>query len=374
MLIRNAMLRFLNHFGYWLMYAEDKRHQYRYGPREAHILRQARFLQLPKETFPYIGIDIDEPGSACFWMDQGFPIPTIAMVSPDTANSLLMWELTVPVTLPREPFRGVPNLLPFDYFRAIRKAYTKALGGDSAYPGRSVKNPFYANLSGRIIPCEDGIIHDVYKTHWTDVTYSLGELAEYVELERRRYQPDQLYDPSSRLKSMFNYSAHDSYAAVHDCSTEEEFRSAVAEIVMGYWHRFRQEPKDHALEESEAERCIRDITKWTWKRRHQKWLKRFKYEIGVMEYEPINRDEMSDEEIAFEVINRQSAAAKRTHKRQKDKTIKSIEIACKKLMNQKRRLTQKNIALESGLNVKTIRRHSDSVDHIKRQCHMDSIK
>jgi hypothetical protein len=348
-----------------MLYADSKQHEYRYGPREVHILRQARFIQLPKNYFPYLSVDIDIPGSAYDWSDQGLPIPTISMVSPDTAHALLMWELTNPVTLPREQFDGVTNLKPFDYFKAIKKAYTRALDGDPAYAGRSVKNPFYANLSGRTIPCADGIIYDVYKTTWFNRTYSLAELAKFVELEHKRYQPENLYDPSSRLKSMFNYSAHDSYAAVHNYSTEEEFRSVVTEIVMGYWHEFKQESKDHPLTEAEAERCIRDITRWTWQRRHQKWLKRFTYEIGVMDYDPINRDELSDEEIAVEIANRKSAAAKRTHEKRKEKTIKSIENACRKLKCQNKKLTHKNIAGESGLSVKTIRRYCNRVELIK---------
>lgn len=356
---REAMMRFLQHVGKYFMYSAGYGHQYKWGARDADLLRKARFIQLPKERLPYINLDLDWPGSARVWIDEGFPSPTIVVISPRTSHSLLMWELAIPVTIPNVHFTGVANLKPYKYFNAVRAGFNKSLGGDAAFSGHCIKNPFYANLKNEILQTGNGIILDQWKTHWIDVTYSLTELAEYVELENRRYKPEKLFDPSSRLKSMFNYAAHDAYSAVHHCKTLEEFKAKATEIVMGYYHQFKQIEKNHPLEKAEAERVIRSIVPYVWQRRDKKWMKKFKYNIGAMKLEPIDYSALNSTEVDDEITKRQSLAARYTHTIRRNATEQKIKSACLHLLQNGERLTYKNVAESASVSISTVKRYKE---------------
>lgn len=363
---REPARRFISHFGKWIMNSKNKHEKYTYAINDVDTWSEAQFIHLPKNELRYIGIDLDWEGSASVWIDEGFPEPTITIISPETSHSKLFYELATPVTLPFGNFAGRANLKPYHYFKSVKAGLTLAMGGDPGYSGGTMNNPFYKNPRKEILVTEDGIVERKWKVHWADRTYDLDYLAEFAKPVPRDFKHDGLFDDAGRALTMFHLTRTDAYRAVHGCVTQGQFAEKVLSIAMDHWLVLRQIAKDHPLEEREAVNVANSVTKYVWLHRNDEWLKRFKWNVGALQYYPIDKGDVPADDIKQEIARRQSAGAKHTHSVRTEKTEERIRIACEKLKSANTKVTRKSIALKTGLGVSTMSKYKDIIKEYKQ--------
>jgi len=123
-----------------------------------------KYIQLnsPKEI-SWLIFDIDRPGAAWAWEWSVLPPPTFSVINPRNGHAHLLYGLNTPVAL-----SDLARNAPIRYAAAIEAAFGLALDSDPRYGGLMVKNP----------------LHPHWKLISRDVSYDLGELAEYVDLNR----------------------------------------------------------------------------------------------------------------------------------------------------------------------------------------------
>lgn len=357
--------RFISHFGKWIMQSKNKHEKYTYGINDIETWSTAQFIHLPQNVFRYIGIDLDWEGSASIWMDEGFPEPTITIISPETSHSKYFYELKTPVTLPHEKFIGRANLKPYNYLKYVKKGLTLAMGGDMGYSGCTMNNPFYKNPRGEVIITEDGIVERKWKVHWADCTYDLDYIAEFAKPIPRIFKHDDLFTDIGREKTMFHLTRHDAYRAVHACTSREQFSEKVMCIAKEHWQVLRLVEKDHPLEEREAVNVANSVSKYVWLHQHDSWMKKFKWNLGALQYTPIDRSDTTDDDVKQEIARRQSAGAKHTHKVRTEKTEERIRIACEELQSENMKVTRKNISLRTGIGISSMAKYKDIIKHYK---------
>jgi len=108
--------------------------------------------------------DIDTEGGGAAWIEAELPAPNLVVVNPHNGHAHLIYLLGAWV---QTDFGDPSRLKVIRYAAAIERAYTAALGADSAYAGRFHHNP----------------LSDAYVTKvGRDKPYSLTELAQYVDL------------------------------------------------------------------------------------------------------------------------------------------------------------------------------------------------
>lgn len=115
--------------------------------------------------------DVDIPGAAFAWEQANLPAPTVTVVNPANAHAHLFYGLTTPVCM-----SDAARDAPIRFAAAVQAAFRAKLGADPAYVGLVAKNP----------------LHAAWRTLWVQHLYDLGELAEYVDLLRRRPQREAL--------------------------------------------------------------------------------------------------------------------------------------------------------------------------------------
>lgn len=203
------------------------------------------YIQLnPPCLAGWLIFDIDREGGALGWEDANLPPPTVAVGNPENGHAHVFYALAVPVCT-----STAGRQHPLDYLVAVEYAYRQKLGADAAFTGRLAKNP----------------VHD----HWRVYepancpVYTLGELAEYVDLPKRL--------PGRR----------ESLGYGRNCSLFEDLRKWAYVAIRQYWRPGGQEmwteacvrqaqlwnTFDHAepLEWSEVKGIARSVSRWTWK-------------------------------------------------------------------------------------------------------------
>ncbi len=108
--------------------------------------------------------DIDTEGGGAAWIEAELPAPNFIVINPSNGHAHLIYLLGAWV---QTDFGDSRRLKVVRYAAAIERAYSAALGADTAYAGRFHHNPLscaYVTKIGREAP------------------YSLDELARYVDL------------------------------------------------------------------------------------------------------------------------------------------------------------------------------------------------
>lgn len=362
---RDAMERYLKYIGYKFMYSQNKHEAYQYGERSSDILKHAHFIHLPKNKFQYIGIDLDWEGSASLWMDEGYPEPTITIVTCESGHSKYFYELKVPVTLPLIIGYSSINIVPYKYYKHVKHGLDKAFGGDSAYSGGTMNNPFLKIKSPKYSEIFDGAFQSKWIVHWSDKTYDLNYLSEFTKNTPRDYRKDTTIDITNRHDAMFHLTRLDTYKIAKVCHTFEELLSKVISIALNHWDELRLIQKDHPLEETEAHSVARSVTKWVWPRKDEPWLKRFTWDLGKLGFDKIDYDNLSKEEVALEISDRQRKGASYTHQKRRSETETMIRNTCERFSTTGMKLTLVNISKESGVSTSTLSRYKKLIDEYK---------
>lgn len=71
-----------------------------YKNSDDYLITKVQFVHMPTHRRNYVALDIDEEGGAAIWWEQGFPEPTITIISPDTCHCKFLYELKNPVMYP----------------------------------------------------------------------------------------------------------------------------------------------------------------------------------------------------------------------------------------------------------------------------------
>ena len=109
--------------------------------------------------------DVDRPGAAVLWEDQGLPPPSWAAVNRENGHAHLVWGLSVPVLVDSPDLRQAP----MRYLCAVESAFRARLQADQGYSGLITKNP----------------AHPLWKTlRGPQLGYELGDLADWVDLPK----------------------------------------------------------------------------------------------------------------------------------------------------------------------------------------------
>lgn len=149
----------------------------------------------------WLAFDVDHADGATAWDRLSAPPPTLAVENPANGHAHLLYALQAPV--PRtEAARARPLL----YLAAAQEGIRRKLGADPGYSGHLCKNPLHSRWSTKA---------------WAG-TYSLAELAEWVDLPRIADMKKRVADPD--------------YAGLgRNCELFERLRKPAYSLVRRFW-------------------------------------------------------------------------------------------------------------------------------------------
>lgn len=192
--------------------------------------------------------DIDRPGGGLAWEDGNLPPPSWAAVNKQNGHAHLAYGLGAPVLTASMEARQAP----LRYLNAVEMAFRARLQGDAGFSGLITKNP----------------AHPLW---WTlrgpQLAYELGELAEWVDLERFKARPGvQVAEVGlGRNVTVFDFVRLWSYKNVR------RFKSQQGGFV--HWQKAvldrcgaRNGDFPYPLDPRELYHIARSVAKWTWQR------------------------------------------------------------------------------------------------------------
>ncbi len=209
-----------------------------------------QYIQVNPARLKYwMVFDVDRKDAAYAWEDANLPPPAWAAVNKQNGHAHLAWGLSAPVSS-----GDASRIAPMRYAAAIEAGFREKLHADVGYSGLITKNP----------------LHQLWKTlRITDHLYDLGELAEYVDLDRFRLKGKKKPEPVGLGRNclLFDELRNWSYSAVrrHRGSRiytlwESECLSKALELNSVFAAPFSP------LHEKECLNLAKSIAKWTWKR------------------------------------------------------------------------------------------------------------
>lgn len=209
--------------------------------RPAATALQHRHIQpnAPLEV-AWLVFDVDYSGAAFVWERQNLPPPSLTVVNPVNAHAHLFYGLTTPVGM-----SDAARDAPIRFAAAIQAAFQAKLRADPGYAGLIAKNPF----------------HSDWRVLWVQHLYDLGELAEYVDLPKRRPQREVL--GLGRNCAIFDALRAWSYQWVREyqrnSASFEQWQRAVlgqAEMMNAF---------TVPLSFNEVKAVAKSVAKWTWR-------------------------------------------------------------------------------------------------------------
>ncbi len=200
--------------------------------------------------------DVDKPRQPepfFSWDLAGLPPPNWISMNPGNGHCHLVYEIEDPVSLAGESRSG-------RYLSAIETAYGAALKADPAYHGNLVKNPAHP---------------DWWSYRLRGKMYSLGELADWIELPKKKkssVRTDEYIFYLGRNCAVFEIARKEAYSIVRGYWSQGGyvgFRKEVLGIVEGAWEAIQKSElwggKDHPYRIHEIKNTTDSIARWTWK-------------------------------------------------------------------------------------------------------------
>lgn len=228
-------------------YATDNL-QWGIRPMPQAVAVQKRHIQPNPPCLNYwLVFDVDRPDAAMRWEELNLPAPTWVARNPENGHAHLAYGLAVPV-VSSDAARAAPLRLA----AAIQAAYTDALGADVNYSGLICKNPLHPDW--QVLWFYRGE-HDLY---------SLGDLADYVELSRFCDRRRRVSDVGlGRNCTLFERLRQWAYRAVRGYWRPGGFADWQAAVVSkaGSYNTF-PEP----LQSAEVRAVAKSVGKWVWQR------------------------------------------------------------------------------------------------------------
>lgn len=143
--------------------------------RPAEIAKRYRLIQCNKKTdLKWIVLDVDRPTAHFDWQERAVPSPNFTVMNPKNGHCHYIYGLETPVYLQMEA-----NQNPMRYAASVDIALTHKLEADLNYSKLIAKNPLHPYWT---------------TTCWREKTYTLDELADYLDLsayqDKRKRLPE----------------------------------------------------------------------------------------------------------------------------------------------------------------------------------------
>ena len=209
--------------------------------RPAATALQHRHLQpnAPLEA-AWLVFDLDYPGAAFAWEKANLPPPTLTVSNPKNGHAHLFYGLTTPVST-----SDAARDAPIRYAAAVEAAFLAKLCADTGYAGLIAKNPF----------------HDAWRALWVQHLYDLGELAEYVDLSKRRRRSEAI--GLRRNCMLFDELRAWAYQWVREYKRNAANAEQWHRAVLGQAEKLNCFPVPLSFNEVKA--VAKSIGKWTWR-------------------------------------------------------------------------------------------------------------
>lgn len=191
--------------------------------------------------------DVDRAGAGIAWEDAMLPPPSWASVNRENGHAHLVWGLTAPVLVDSPDMRQAP----LRYLCAVEAAFRAKLEADQGFAGLITKNPS----------------HPLWKTlRGPRMDYDLGELSEYVDLDRFKLKPGTKIEQVGLGRNvwLFDTLRHWAYIAVR---RHRDIRNFIVWQAEAY-DRALTYNGDLAtpLDPRECYHIAKSVSKWVWAR------------------------------------------------------------------------------------------------------------
>lgn len=192
----------------------------------------------------WLVFDIDNINALYAHHDNHAPPPQLIVVNPANGHAHLFYKLSEPVGK-----WGKSSIKPIMYLTAVYNALAKKLGADAGYSGNICKNPA-------------ADMWDTYTPNDAPESYSLGDLAEWLELDTWHNTAKSIKKQAAndtafgRNVSLFHGIRHDCYALTNKHSGRALLREIVA-LADAYNTRF-----DTPLPSNEVMNTARSIYRY----------------------------------------------------------------------------------------------------------------
>ena len=266
------------------------------------------------------------------WEQAGLPDPNLIVRNQDNRKCHIHYAINPVCT------SDAARPKPLYYCESVSLAYTHALESDPRYSGLITKNPFHS----------DWHVHELH-----DHVYSLGELADYVELQtsyrtRKRAANSAVYG-IGRNCTLFDRTRFWSYDHVMDYRQSHNYSQWLAAVLeKAETYNDFPEPLPH----SEIRATARSVAKWVWTKYvpNDKRVRR-----GAM------AESLAGSQIDLDLKTKQRLSARRTNETQRANTRESIIEAVGRLITAGKRVSVRALAAEAGMSTRTIQNHKDLI-------------
>lgn len=206
---------------------------------KSHAIKHAYIQPNHPSICRWLVFDIDDPNALFAYYDNDLPPPQFIVKNELNGHAHVGFRITTEVGI-----GGNSSVKAMQYLASVQQALRIALGADASYGGNLVKNP-----------CYDSPSHQVYIIKGAQPSYSLAELAEYLDLQPVQQEPsnDSGY---GRNVSVFDYVRQQAYQLAQDHSYSELER-VLTTIAEQYNQRF-----DVPLIANELKHIVRSIARY----------------------------------------------------------------------------------------------------------------
>lgn len=304
--------------------------------RPRHLALNFPYMQINRVGMSsWLIFDLDH-SNPLIWEDAGLPPPNLIVQDRNSGHSHLFYAI-IPVCT-----NDNARQRPIDYKNAIYEAFSRRLNSDPAYRGPVAKTPG----------------HPWWKT-WElhNTTYELGELADYVELEQKRWGsgPDLDAVSHSRHCMLFEKLRWYAYSIVNEEREKGSYGhfSRALEHYANSSNSFKKTAGFSSdLTVAQVRATVKSVARWTWN--HYRGSSKCARGIMAGEFS-----------LAMTLDEKQRASATRTHKARVTASIQKIQGAYQQLLAKGEKVTLVALARIAGLTRQTVAKYRNHLPQEK---------
>ena len=207
---------------------------------------ERKYIQInPPQTALWLAFDVDRPAGGLAWQAANLPQPAWSCTTRKNGHGHLVYGLEMPV-------RGTDlSNKAVRYLEAVKEGYRRKLGADPGFAGVLTKNPRHP----------DWMVERGLQKLWT-----LGELAEYVDLPSTRFlsfRQHEVIGGLGRNCDTFDRLRFWAYRSIdgHRKNGQQDWECAVSEKLCNL-----NELNSPQLNGNELKHIARSVQTWVWNR------------------------------------------------------------------------------------------------------------
>jgi len=286
-----------------------------------------------KDMVSWLIFDLDH-SNPFIWEDNNLPPPNYIVQNRKNGHSHIYYAISPVCT------SNNARSKPIQYMKAVYEAMAARLNADASYSGPVAKTPGHKWwLTSELHPEE----------------YSLGELADYVELSVKPYwgkEPNLDDVAHSRHCLLFEETRFYSYSIVNrekESSSYQHFYNLVEAFAYNK-NNYKKRGFSTNLTDGQVKATVKSIARWTW----DKYTGTGNFHRGVMRLDK-----------ALPLNIRQQLSAERTHKNRNKATKRKITAALRILKDRNEKVTQTAIAKLARVTRQTISKYKELIESVK---------